>query len=328
MDLYRFQLLAGVVKHRTVTKAAQELHISQPALSQQLKLLQERFGSLLHKRGRGVELSKRGEAFYKRIQPILAEIESVRWEYELRPFSQTGTVLRIGSSYGPATSLLPSVVNAFKREYPATEIHLRVLNSPDTEELLKNSELDLAVVTNPIPTESIQMEPFKTFQICLFASSTHPLAQESEIPIETLENYPLVIGRAKKARGRTDELLRSIAASGVRLNVLMRCEWPDAVKSIVRQGEAVGVLYRDSVEQAVRAGAFKILNVIGVNLSVISYILYSREKSLSQAAQEFLRLLRAAAKGGSGRSLLHRVQHYLFLLFAALAGLPDSAFTM
>lgn len=102
--------------------------------------------------------------------------------------------LKIGSSYGPATSLLPSVVSVFKREYPTTEIHLRVLNSPDTQELLNNSELDLAVVTNPIPAESIQMEPFKTFQICFFALSTHALAQETEIPIEALEGYPLVIG--------------------------------------------------------------------------------------------------------------------------------------
>ena len=114
--------------------------------------------------------------------------------------------------------------------------------------------------------------------------------------------------------------------AGVKLNVLMRCEWPDAVKAAVRDGEAVGILYRNNVERGVSAGQFKIVDVIGVNLSVISYILYSRQKTLSQTAQEFLRLLRGAANSSTTRPLLRKTQHILLLLIAALAGLIDFAF--
>ena len=114
-----------------------------------------------------------------------------------------------------------------------------------------------------------------------------------------------------------------MAAAGVKLTVLMRCEWPDAVKTVVRGGEAVGVLYHDSIKQGVRAGEFKILNVTGVNLSVISYILYSRAKSLSKPAEEFLRFIRSVANGGKIRSHVGKAQHYLFLLFAVLSELSD-----
>jgi DNA-binding transcriptional LysR family regulator len=245
MNLHQVRIFVSVAKHLNETKAATELHLSQSALSRHLTALQDQLGPLFNKNGRGLELSERGEAFYKRIQPILAELEAVAKEYGLKNVSEKPMTLKIGSSYGPATSLLPYVVNAFKHEYPTIEVHLRVLNSPDTQELIKNSALDLAVVTNPTPTDSVQMEPFKTFQICFFASSTHALATRKEISIEALARYPLVIGRAKKARSRTDELLSSMAANGVKFDVLMRCEWPDAVKSIVRQGEAVGLLYRD-----------------------------------------------------------------------------------
>ncbi len=179
---------------------------------------------------------------------------------------------------------------------------------------MRNSDFDLAVVTNPTPTDALQMEAFKTFHLSFFVSSTHPLASLKTVSVEMLARYPLIIGRVKKARSRSDELLSSLAANGLRLDVLMRCEWPDAVKTVVRQGEAVGVLYRDIVAEGVRAGAFKILNVIGVNLSVISYILYSRERHLSQAAQAFLRLLRAVAKGGTSSSFLHKIPHCLVLL--------------
>jgi DNA-binding transcriptional LysR family regulator len=80
------------------------------------------------------------------------------------------------------------------------------------------------------------------------------------------------------------------------LNVLMRCEWPDAVKTAVAHSDAVGVLYLDLVEQGVKAGLFKIINVAGINLSVLSYIVYAKGKPLSQNAREFLGFLRASGQ--------------------------------
>ncbi len=73
---------------------------------------------------------------------------------------------------------------------------------------------------------------------------------------------------------------------------------------MVREGEGVGLLYSDSVEQGVKAGQFKILNVIGVNFAVIGYILYSREKALSRDAQKFLRVLRGVTNNVTSKGLL------------------------
>jgi DNA-binding transcriptional LysR family regulator len=221
---------------------------------------------------------------------------------------------------------VPSVLAAFKELYPPTDIQLRVSNSPNIQELVASSEVDLAVVTNPSPADSLEMEPFKTFRICFFVSPAHPLAASKHVTGQMLARYPLVIGRAKKARSRTDELLNSMAAHGVKLNVLMRCEWPDAVKSVVREGEAIGILYLDNVEQGVRAGQFKIIDVAGVNLSIISYIVYPKEKALSQNAQEFLRFLRAACQTNAlGKALLRNSQSLLTMLSATLLFLFDLA---
>jgi hypothetical protein len=94
-----------------------------------------------------------------------------------------------------------------------------------------------------------------------------------------------------------------MAANGVNFEVLMRCEWPDAVKTIVRDAEAVRLLYRDVLEKAIGHGTFKIINVAGPNLSVISYIMYSKERPLSQCARDFLAFLRAARQNDSSVQL-------------------------
>jgi DNA-binding transcriptional LysR family regulator len=172
------------------------------------------------------------------------------------------------------------------------------------------------------------MEPVKNFELCFFVSRDHPLANAREISAKRLARYPLVIGRAKKVSSRVDDVLGSIRANGVALNVFMRCEWPDAVKNLIQQGEAVGVLYQENVEEAVSAGQFKIVNVIGVNLTVVSYVLYSRDRALSQNGKAFLHFLHDTKKNATPQSIFREAQHYLLLVLAAACGLVDLALAM
>jgi len=329
MTLHGLQLFVSIAKEGSITNVSKTLRVSQPSVSQQLKRLQNELGVPLFTRSnRGSELTDQGREILADVESITAQVAALKEKFFRKNIAQATSPLNIGGSQAPATSLLPSLLTLFKKHYPSTEIELKVRNSPDMQDLVANSEVEIAVITNPAPTASLVMEPFKKFQLCFFVAAQHPLARMGKVPPETLAKYPLVSGRPKKGRSRTGDLLGSMSEKGIKLNVLMRCEWPDAVEAAVREGEGVGILYRDSVEHGVRSGRFKILNVIGVNLSVISYILYSREKALSQTAQEFLRLLRGAANNGINRPLLQKAQHYLFFLFAALAGLLDSVFTM
>jgi DNA-binding transcriptional LysR family regulator len=280
----------------SVTKAAQELNLSQPVVSQHLKALQGQYGSFFKKNGRGLELTRNGEAFYRDIQAILGQIDVLDAKYTVKAESEGSKPLRIGGSFGPATSVLPSLLVRFKRNHPSIEIDFMVRNSPDMQDLLAQSQLDVAVITNYVPAASLEMEPFKTFRLCFFVASDHPLAGTKQVSAEALARYPLICGRGNKTHGRTNELLGSMGSERLNLNVLMRCEWPDAVKTAVAHSDAVGVLYLDLVEQGVKAGLFKIINVAGINLSVLSYIVYAKGKPLSQNAREFLGFLRASGQ--------------------------------
>lgn len=299
MNLHRFRVFTCVAKHRSVSKASRELHLSQSALSQHLKVLQEQFGNLFKRNGRGLELTSRGEALYHEVRPILTQFDAAESKYSIATHAEKSKPVRVGASHGPGTLALPSLISSYMRLHPSVEIDLKVRNSSDMQDCVINGELDLAVITNPAPTASLEMEPFKTFRLCLFVSAHHPLARARHVSAEVLAKYPLVSGREQRVRSRTDELLGSMRTRGINLKVLMRCEWPDAVKAVVREGEAVGILYRDLIEQGVKAGRLRIINVAGVNLSIISYIVYSAEKPLSQNAKEFLDFVRAARRENS-----------------------------
>jgi DNA-binding transcriptional LysR family regulator len=304
MTLHGLQLFVSIAKEGSITKVSKTLRVSQPSVSQQLKRLQDEFGvALFTKNKRGLELTEHGKVILGDVESITAQVDALKAKYSGKNTAQGTRSLTIGGSQGPATSFLPLLLTLFKRSWPSAGIELKVCNSPDMQDLVVNSQVDLAVITNPVPTPSLEMEPFKEFQLCFFVAAHHPLAATEEVSPETLDKYPFIIGRGKAARSRTDELLSSVRSKGLKLNVLMHCEWPDAVREGVKQSEAIGILYRDLVEQGVREGVFKILNVAGLNLSVISYIVYSREKCLSQTAQEFLGFLRAARQQ-SGRSAL------------------------
>jgi DNA-binding transcriptional LysR family regulator len=326
VSLHQYRILASVAKYGSETKAAHELHLSQPALCQHLKDLQERLGTLLTRNGHGIELTERGEALLDEITPLLAGIDSVEKKFSFKPGSDSEKAqpVLLGSSHAPATNILPAALWAFKRENPAVEIAFRVSNSPEIQDLVVNGDLDLAVISNPVPLKSLVMEPFKNFELCFFVSRDHPLAGAREISAKSLARYPLVIGRASKVRSRVDDVLGSIRANGAEVNVLMRCEWPDAVKSVVREGEAIGILYRDNIEQGVKAGQFRIINVRGINLSVVSYVVYRRDMALSQNAQEFLRFLRTTCRPNTpGKVLSQNAQSLVTILSAIPLGLFD-----
>lgn len=297
MTMHRFELFASIAKHGNVTKAARELNISQSSISHQLKLLRNEFqkSTLYKKSGRGIILTDQGRDFRKDVESILCQVAELKKKYGAKLREQKNEHLTVGGSHGPAISVLPSLIAIFKKTHPSAQIELTVRNSPDIQNLVLNSQVELAVITNPSPSPLLVSEPFRDLELCVFVARHHPLARAKEIKADTLARFPLIIG-PRKAGTRTDELLSCLTAKGLKLNVVMRCEWPEAVKVVVAKGEGVGILYRDIVEAAANNGLFKIINVRGLNLKVLSYIVYSKEKSLYRTAEEFLALLRARAK--------------------------------
>ena len=294
MTLYRFQVFAAVAKHLNISKASKELHVSQPAVSQQLKALQDDCHiKLFQKRGRGIVLTPEGQTFRRDIEPILVHFGKLRGKYTSPDPRQKGDFLTLGGSLGPSTYLLPRLMSDFSRRYPDAQLQFFTGPSHEIEDRVVNGQVDIGVVAEPFPSPMLNMEPYRKEKVVAFVSSQHSLSRHSKIALSELANFHVVVSVGKDGKNRTAEFLSRLTNGRISLNSPIGCESSAALKNVVRRGAGIGITYQDVIREDVAEGKFKVLK-LPLDLSVQDYIIYSRQKPLSSAASEFLTLLQAS----------------------------------
>ena len=286
MTLHQLKIFECVVGYLNITKASATLHMSQPSVSQQLKLLEEEFGKKFFTRvSQGVELTAEGKEFFDAIRPMLAEAENLEKRFKSSPKANDTVPLIVGGSHNLSVNVLPKLLIAFKERHPSVQFILETDRSPVIEERLLAAELEIALITNPSNNAEIVYEPYEELEVVAFCLPTNPLARK-KLTLKELVERPLVM----RSGGRTDKMLMNL---GYRVNIALRCEVSSAVKAAVRIGMGVGILYRNAVASRVARGNLSLINVPELKeLGFKSFIIYDRRKPLAPMAQEFLQILR------------------------------------
>jgi DNA-binding transcriptional LysR family regulator len=267
--------------------------ISQPSVSYQLKLLQEQIGAMLFvKAGRGIQLTEKGESFLKEAESILSQIDTLNRKYRTTESPETSVSLSLGGSYGSSASLLPSLMAIFSSRNPLVELSLRTASSPEIQDLVVNSEVELAVVTNPPPNLSLVMEPLREEKFVLFVAPKHALAKRGTVEPAEVLHFPFIVREGKKGSRRMEGLIVSRCKEFSKLRVSMRYDSPESVKAAVRSSTGVGILHHDIIKDDFRRGVFKSVRLRGLEFYSLSYIVYSKDRMISSCAEAFLSLLR------------------------------------
>lgn len=301
MKFNQFTFFATIAKHRSLTKASRELNVSQPSISQQLRLLERDYGVKLYRRsGKGIELTEAGRLLLSRVAPILEQVAQIKSIFPQQKARSEAPRLKIGGTFGPSTLLLPALATQVTKNHPVIEIELRTTGVLQLEQLLLNGHVEIAVSTHPPHHAELTWEPFRHERMVLFVSPTHPLARKSKVTIADVEAFPLVIRYLRGVTGTTVRLLNELAAQGLKFKIGMRCEAPYAIKEAVKKNAGIGVVFEDVVKREVERGEFKILKGHGLKLESDTYIFYRTDKPLSALGQEFLTLLRKARAAGQG----------------------------
>jgi DNA-binding transcriptional LysR family regulator len=289
LTLHQLKIFSSIAKCLNVTKASAELHISQPSVSQQAKLLQEEYGAKLYaKNGRGIQLTDEGRLFLKEIEPILRQVDLLKNKFGVR--IKEGT-LTIGGSHSPSASFLPLLASVFKDAHANTQVTFRTHNSDVLERMVLDSDVEIAVITNSTASPHLVYEPCRQEELLFFASVEHPLAKRKNLSVAELANAPLIV--FKKGRLRAfEKVLKQIESHGLHWNVAMYCESADALKAAVKARMGLGLIYRDLVQPELNRKEFKIVQVQGLTMRSESYIIYHKDKPLSVNAKVFLALLR------------------------------------
>jgi DNA-binding transcriptional LysR family regulator len=247
MELRQLRYLEAVARHRHFTRAADELHVAQSALSAQIRKLERELGvDLLRRTTRSVELTEAGEAALARARSTLAEADGLRADVDQLRGLRRGTV-SIGALIAAGEIDVPLLLQRFNRLHPGIEIEFREGTARDMFGHLERGELDAAfTLESRAPPASLERLEISSEELVVAMSRRHRLAGDEPLDVRKLEGEPLIaFRRGSAARQAMDATLLSAAVSPS-----IRLEGSDLglIRALAARGFGVAVLPRSFAE--------------------------------------------------------------------------------
>jgi DNA-binding transcriptional LysR family regulator len=305
MTLHQFEIFAVIARRGNFTRAALELRTTQPALTHQMKLLQEWYGAALYMRKfGGVVLTPAGERLLLGIGPILEMVGKLRPDSTAADPHKAGREkLRVGGVESASVQLLPLVLARFHARHPEVALEFRTRTSEQLERLVLSAAMDLAVTARRPVAADLHCEPLRKERVALFVAAGHRLAKHKRLDIAELRAEPLIVRGGGDGGRVTDQALQQLRDRFGGLKIGMYCDGPAAIKAAVAQRMGVGMVFEEALRADVAAGKFKILKIPGLTLEGESYVIYSKGRAPGPWAEEFLQLLFRAVNQQAASSL-------------------------
>lgn len=241
MNLRRLEYFVAVAELRHFRRAAERLHVAQPALSVQVAKLEQELGvPLLDRNRRGVELTEAGAALFERARLLLPGLRDAFHETTSVGQGRSGRLV-VGFVGSVAYHLLPMALRAAERELPRTRIALREMRSVPQIDALAAGELDLAMVRWPRPMPGLVATPLFAEPFVVALPAAHPLARLPRIPIQALAHEPLITLPAGAGPLR-DEMLAEHALSGAPPRIVDEAFEMPTMLGLVSAGRGVALL--------------------------------------------------------------------------------------
>ncbi len=292
MDTRQLAAFCEVVERRSFSDAASRLRVTQPAVSQQVRALEQRLGTqLLDRSGRRVEPTEAGLRLYRGAQRLLALEEQLLEELG-RPEGPLGGTLEIGASTGPAAIVLPLLLCEFQRGNPEVRVELSVSDTQSVVELVADRRLELGIVGAARRHRSVAFEPFFRDQVILVCPPAHPFAGRS-VELDELAKGPMIL--MQQGAGVRQMLEDELRKGGRRLRDLevpLELGLQESVRSAVQAGYGVSFISRRAVESDLAAGTLAEARVRGLDLAREIWIARAAGRAGSAAAQAFVAFAR------------------------------------
>ena len=289
MDTRQLSAFCEVVDRKSFSQAAEHLGVTQPAVSLQVRSLEERVGQrLLDRSGRRVEPTEAGIGLYRHARKLL-QLEQQMLD-DLAE-GETGTLhgtLAIGASTGPGAHLVPLLLCEFQSEHPDLRVSLSISDTHTVTEQVAARELELGIVGAHGRHRSLDFEPLSLDEIVLAVPPGHPSAGGrmtlDELRAETL----VVMQEGAGVRQVVDEELRRAGLRVRDLDAKLVLGLQESVKSAVGAGYGVTFISRTAVERELETGALGTARVEGVEPARQIYVVRGRGRALTRAAEAFL----------------------------------------
>jgi DNA-binding transcriptional LysR family regulator len=283
----RLKIFHTVARLLNFTKAGEQLHMTQPAVTFQIRQLEEQFNTRLFDRTHNkVTLTEAGKQVYMYADRILKLYDDMNHSITEMTGDVSGGV-SLGASTTIAEYMLPLLIGRFKVKYPEVNISLKESNSEDIIAMVENNIVDLAIVEGSVNNKNLIVEQCRVDQLLVIMPNNHVLAKESTLHVSNILGHPFI--NRESGSGTQEAITNYVEQQSPNsvLNVCFELSSPEAIKGAVEAGMGISIVSRASIDKELKLGILTAVELSPKLERPFSFV-RQRYKFKSRAADELL----------------------------------------
>ncbi|MGU3472380.1 LysR family transcriptional regulator [Paenibacillus sp. D51F] len=285
MNISQLETLLTISKTMSFRKAGEQLNLTQPAVSAQIKSLEEEFKTVLVDRNQPVTLTDRGQVFLDHAMRILSIVEELKQKLsDLNHIPQGHIVL--GTTSSIAIQILPRVLSYFQNQFPLIKTTIHSMPSSQVMASVEKGSVDLGITYLSEKNPNLQTSAlyYDTFE--LVVSPAHPLAELKHASIDKLKDIPLIMLSPDTLGRRFVD--RIFSKNGIIPNIVMELSSSEEVKRMVEINLGAAIVSNLSIANELRSGTLRMIRVTELEVTHPIGVVYKSGRYLNSAMQQFL----------------------------------------
>jgi DNA-binding transcriptional LysR family regulator len=290
LNLHLLRLFAAVARHGSFSRAAEALHVSQPAVSRGVREFEDQVGNrLLERKASGVIPTEAGRILLRHASALFAAERAAEEDLAALRGLTSGS-LSIGASTTISSWFLPSLLGEYHQAHPAIKLQLRIANTSDVLDLLLARELDVALVEGPAEHHGIIVRPWQEDRLVWVAASSHPLAKlPAPLALDRIADELILV--REPGSGTREVAAAAMAAHGFHPREMLEVGSTEAIKHMVAAGIGIALISAAAIKAEVSLHSLIVLNIKDFTAVRMLNRLSLLERHPTAAAAAFERLL-------------------------------------
>jgi len=292
-SLRQLEIFVAISRTESVSRAAEELNLSQSATSTALGEFERQFDLQLFDRvGKSLRINETGQQLLPRAVELLDRAKEIE---DLLSGRNGFGPMKIGATLTVGNYLATLLVARFLQDHPESRIQLQVHNTRTIVQQIANHELDLGMIEGDCNHPDIEVQPWIADELVVFSAPDHPLAKLRKVPMQKLLLEPWIL--REKGSGTRETFDRAFHNQHAKLNIRLELEHTEAIKRAVESGLGIGCISHLALKDAFRRGSLVPLATPELDLGRYFYFLWHKQKYQSAGIREFLALCRIMTAG-------------------------------
>ena len=285
MDFDQLETFLEVARHASFSRAAEKRFRTQPAISAQIRALEEEVGARLFDRSGGrVSLTAAGKEFQKYVEEALEARKQIVTHLAEMEQVPRGEIV-VGANEGTCLHVLPEVFAEFKKQYGGVAVSIKSAESTKILESIIDNSVDFGVVSLPVSDNRLTVVPIHRDELVVIAAPRHPLARLKSVPIAEAAKYPLLLPKSGHTR---DALEETFFERRLKSTISMELDSSELLKRFAAADVGVGFIARSNVLDDVHAGLLAAIPLADVTIKRDLALVFRKDKALSRAALAFI----------------------------------------